>query len=196
MRFQIETERLILRDVSEEDLPILLEQSLETESLKNVLSSQRSEESNRRELENALAWTKVPDRLYYSLSVLLKSDQTLIGKCSINNVSPKSYETSIGWHYGYKYRSNGYATEAARELLNIGFELHNVRMIYADCFPDNYASIRIMEKIGMTPFWNFGLFNTFRGWSYGEDRPALRHTISKSEWLAANDKNTFGTNDG
>ena len=51
---------------------------------------------------------------------------------------------------GHECRGNGYVTEAARELLHIGFMLNEVSEIYADCFVENRASIRIMEKIGMT----------------------------------------------
>ena len=188
MSFRIETERLILRDIREEDLPTLIAQSVERESLKNVLANQRTEAHNKVVYENALAWAKTYEnqilREHYKLAVELKTDWTLIGSCTITPVKSNSYETSIGWHYGYQYRNNGYATEVASELLHIGFELNNVRMIFADCFPDNKASIRVMEKIGMNPFWNFSLFNTLRGWSYGESRATVRHIITKNQWLA------------
>lgn len=151
MSFQIETERLILRDVQDEDIPILLVQFVEPESLRNILFSQRDKVLNKRILEGAMAWAKAPQREYYKLSVVLKADQTLIGSGTISGVLPESVKAGIGWHYGHKYRGNGYATEAARELLYIGFGLNKVNEIHADCFADNLASIRIMEKIGMNP---------------------------------------------
>lgn len=188
MSFQIETERLILRDICEADLPILIEQSLEPESLKNILTRQRTESYNKTSYENALAWAKYLDgkteREHYRLTVERKSDRAILGSCNIYNVKPKSYETSMGWHYGYAHRNKGYATEAARELLRIGFEINDVQMIYADCFIENKASIRVLEKIGMQPFWNNFIFNTLRAWSYNEDREAVRHTITKEQWLA------------
>jgi len=135
-------------------------------------------------LENAIAWAKHPQREHYKLSVTLKTDRTLIGSCTITYVKPESFETPIGWHYGNKYRGNGYATEAARQLLYIGFELNKVNEIRADCFSDNKASIIIMEKIGMSPYWDSSLFNMIRGWSYGESRSTVRHIISRHQWLA------------
>ena len=183
MTFHIETERLILRDVQEEDIPILLAQSAEPESRKNILSRQLDETYNKQVLANAMAWAKVPQRAYYKLSVVVKTNQTLIGTCSITGVIPEAVKTCIGWHYGHQYRGNGYATEAARELLYIGFGLNKVSEIYADCFAGNPASIRVIEKIGMRPSWNFGLFNILRGWSYGEHIPTVRHTISRNQWL-------------
>jgi [ribosomal protein S5]-alanine N-acetyltransferase len=113
-----------------------------------------------------------------------KSDRALIGSCSIANARRESIEAALGWHYGRRYWGNGYATEAARALLYIGFELHRAAEIYADCFADNAASIRIMEKIGMTSRPNLRLFDQIRGWSYGEKRPTVRYTISRNEWEA------------
>lgn len=184
MSFQRETERLIVRDVREDDIPIIIEQFAEPEARKNILSFQQDENYNKKNLAYAIAWAKHPQREHYKLSVTLKRNETLIGTCTINNVKPKCYETAIGWHYGHRYRGNGYATEAARELLRIGFELNNVSEIYADCFVGNQASIRIMEKIGMSSRLNFELFNVIRGWSYGEHKPTVRYVISKRQWLA------------
>lgn len=183
MSFQTETERLIIRDIKEDDIPVLIKQFAEPESQKKILSFQADEEHNKNDLENAIAWAKIPKREFYKLSVTLKADQILIGSCAISFVKPESFSTAIGWHYGHKYRGNGYATEAARVLLHIGFELNEVANIYADCFVENKASIRIMEKIGMSPVWNLGLFNMIRGWSYGEYRPAVRYTISRNQCL-------------
>ncbi len=184
MSFQIETERLILRDVRKVDFSGLLEIFAEPESRSNILSFQADAEHNRKDLENAMAWAKFPQREHYKLAVALKNDQTLIGGCTLTGVRPEAFNTTIGWHYGHKFRGNGYATEAARALLYIGFELNQVNEIFADCFVENKASIRIMEKIGMRSSWNLGLFNTIRGWSYGEQKPTVRYIISKYKWLS------------
>nr|HQU85387.1 GNAT family protein [Pyrinomonadaceae bacterium] len=63
---------------------------------------------------------------------------------------------------------------------------NDVQMIYADCFIENKATIRILEKLGMQPFWNNFIFNTLRAWSYNEDREAVRHTITKEQWARDN----------
>jgi RimJ/RimL family protein N-acetyltransferase len=184
MSFQIETERLIIRDIREDDVAVLLAQFAEPESRANILSFQADTAYNKRDLANAMAWAKHPRRAYYKLSVTLKKGGDLIGSCTITNVRPACFETSIGWHYGYEYRGNGYATEAARRLLYIGFALNNVSKIYADAFVQNKASIRIFKKIGMRPHLDFGFFNMMRGRHYGESKPAVRYTISSHQWLA------------
>jgi RimJ/RimL family protein N-acetyltransferase len=185
MSFQIETERLIIRDVREEDVPILIRQFTEPEARRNILSFQADADYNKKIFKNAIDWAKIPipKREYYKLSVVLKSGGDLIGSCGISDVRPRCFETGIGWHYAHEYRGNGYATEAARVLLRIGFELNKVNKIFGDCFVENTASIRIFEKIGMRPHLDFAFFNLMRGWHYGENKQTVRYTISREDWL-------------
>lgn len=186
MNFEIETERLRLRDVREDDLPVVIAQYAEKSARNAVLSSQLDEEYNRKQFENALGWAKhygsQRQRPFYQLTVERKADNAVIGSVSMRNVVPKGFETNIGWHFSEKYKGQGYATEAARALLYIGFGINGVGAIYADCFDDNRASMRVMEKIGMKPYLDYKLFNTLRGWGYGELRPSVRHFISKRRW--------------
>lgn len=188
MSFQLETKRLIIRDVREEDIPVLIEQFAEIEARENILSVQWDKEHNRRDLEGAIAWAAIEEarREYYKVAVELKADGTLIGTCILTYVRAGSFETNIGWHFGHQFRNNGYATEAAREMVRFGFERRKVNEIYADCFEKNRASIRVMEKIGLKPsFWNFGVANIIRGITWGEyDKPTVRYSLSRYEWLA------------
>ncbi len=184
MNFQIETPRLLLRDVQEDDIPILVKQFAEPEARGGILSFQADEAYNRNELVKAMGWARCSPRPFYKLAVVLKNGGDLIGSCNLSDAVLGGAAANIGWHYGYRFRNNGYATEAARVLLDFGFEFIKVSEIFADCFADNQASIRIMEKIGMTSHRNFGLFNLVRGWSYGESRPAVRHIISRNQWLS------------
>ena len=182
MAFRIETERLILRDVTEADVPVLIEQAREPAARRGILAYQADERYNRVCLMAAIQWASVEHRENYTLAVARREDGAIVGSCSIANVRPGTIEAVLGWHYGVRYWGRGYATEAAKALLYIGFAIGDVREIYADCFADNYASIRVMEKIGMRARENLKLFDEIRGWSYGERRPAVRYTISRDEW--------------
>lgn len=182
MSFQIETERLVLRDVREGDLRTLLAQAREPEARRGILSYQANELYNRNYLEKAISQARFRRREFYALSVILKSGGDLIGTCNIAEVRRGSIEANLGWHYGSKYWGRGYATEAARALLYIGFEIGRVKEIFADCFADNRASIRVMEKIGMTTRPILDLFNRLRGTSYGERRMVVRYVITRDDW--------------
>lgn len=188
MSFQFETERFIVRDIREDDVPILVKQYAEPEARENILDHQADEDRNTKGFKNYIEWLAYPKRDFFFYSVVRKADKALLGSCSMHKVMAESFETAIGWHFGHAFRGHGYATEAARGLLYIGFALNQVNEIRADCFVGNRASIRIFEKIGMRPRFNHELFNLIRGWSYGEHKPTVRYVISRREWKARQEK--------
>ncbi|MFF2890185.1 GNAT family N-acetyltransferase [Paenibacillus sp. NPDC057967] len=55
----------------------------------------------------------------------------------------------IGWVFHPRYHNQGFATEAAQEVLKFAFEQLNAHRVIATCQPENIPSYRIMEKIGM-----------------------------------------------
>ena len=56
-------------------------------------------------------------------------------------------ELGFGTHTDY--RNRGYASEAARALVDWGLAQPDVERVIAKCDPDNYPSMRVLEKIGM-----------------------------------------------
>ena len=83
-----------------------------------------------------------------AFAVLLKADDTLVGHMVFHPwFAPLTYE--IGWVFDPANQGHGYATEAARALLQYGFEALRLHRIIATCQPENVASYRVMEKLGM-----------------------------------------------
>ena len=58
-------------------------------------------------------------------------------------------QADLGWVLHPDHAGRGYATEAVRALLRVAFEDLGVRRITANCFTDNVASWRLMERVGM-----------------------------------------------
>lgn len=56
----------------------------------------------------------------------------------------------VGWHLKRSAWGKGYATEAGRALLEYGFSDLQLPVIYAVANPENRASIRVMERLGMS----------------------------------------------
>lgn len=83
-----------------------------------------------------------------AVAVLLKTDDLLVGHMLFHPwFAPQTYE--IGWVFNRAYHGQGYATEAALALLQYGFESLHLHRIIATCQPENVASWRVMEKLGM-----------------------------------------------
>jgi ribosomal-protein-alanine N-acetyltransferase len=55
----------------------------------------------------------------------------------------------IGWAIGRPHQRRGYATEAARALVAHAFETLRCHRVIATCQPENAASWRVMERLGM-----------------------------------------------
>src|SRR3546814_20292684 len=58
-------------------------------------------------------------------------------------------EAELGWVFDPAHTGHGYATEAVRELLRLSFEELRLRRVIANCFAENEASLRLMERVGM-----------------------------------------------
>jgi ribosomal-protein-alanine N-acetyltransferase len=77
-------------------------------------------------------------------------DDRLIGGVGLD-INPGSDKAEMGYWITPAHWGNGYVTEAARAVLEFAFEDLGLHRVYADHFPNNPASGRVMLKIGMKP---------------------------------------------
>lgn len=72
----------------------------------------------------------------------------------------------IGWAISATRQGRGYATEAARALTDFAFGTLRCHRLVATCQPENVASWRVMEKLGMRREAHFrqGLFRETGEW--------------------------------
>lgn len=83
------------------------------------------------------------------LGVELRETSLLIGEVSLIWRHAEWQQGEIGYVLHPDYRGHGYATEAARAMLKIGFEGMGLHRIIARCKVGNAASARVMERLGM-----------------------------------------------
>lgn len=85
--------------------------------------------------------------------VVLKDEEgeedVLIGSVGFGGLDLESGVLLMGFCVLPAFRGNSYAPEAALALLEWAFGQPGVRRVAARAFPDNTASIRVLEKIGM-----------------------------------------------
>jgi ribosomal-protein-alanine N-acetyltransferase len=93
-----------------------------------------------------LALTQEPDKIW--LAVALRGDGRQIGGIGLR-VDQQHHHAELGYWLGVPYWGQGYATEAAREMLRYGFETLQLHRIFASHFKPNAASGRILVKLGM-----------------------------------------------
>jgi RimJ/RimL family protein N-acetyltransferase len=79
-------------------------------------------------------------------AITLKETGVLVGAVGLF----LDHEAELGYWLGRPYWGHGYATEAARAMIEYGFNVVGLKTIFADCFKWNKISIKVMRKIGMT----------------------------------------------
>lgn len=83
-------------------------------------------------------------------AVIHLQSQRLIGYCGIA-VTPieGKLENELGYRFEPEFWGQGLATEAAKACLQYGLNKLNLDYILAIVEAENYASVRVLEKIGM-----------------------------------------------
>lgn len=81
-------------------------------------------------------------------AVVRKSNEDLVGYCDLE-VERSSKQGEIAYWIGRPYWWQGYATEAAKCVVQFGFETLDLDRIYALVLKRNRASARVLEKAGL-----------------------------------------------
>lgn len=87
-------------------------------------------------------------------------------------------QAELGWVLAPAAQGQGLATEAVRELIAVAFEL-GVRRLEANCFADNEASWRLMERVGMRREGYFVKESLHRD---GTWRDGMTYALLAEEW--------------
>jgi RimJ/RimL family protein N-acetyltransferase len=83
-----------------------------------------------------------------AFAVTLNTTNQLIGHLIAHPwFAHRTYE--LGWVFHPTHHGNGYATEAAHAVMTYCFETLDAHRVIATCQPENPASYRVMEKLGM-----------------------------------------------
>ncbi|MGI0050871.1 MAG: GNAT family N-acetyltransferase [Nitrososphaeraceae archaeon] len=77
-----------------------------------------------------------------------QSFQLLCGTSGIKDIDYVNKKANIGYWIGKQYHGKGIATECIKLVVNYAFNELKLEEISAYVFPDNYSSIRVLEKNG------------------------------------------------
>ena len=148
--YPILSDRLVLRPFREEDLDAFHAIQRREDVVRYLYWEPRSlaeseEMLGRRILQVAI--DKAGDSVH--LAAELRSTGEMIGHFNLLYVSEEHRQGEIGFVMHPDHHGHGYATEAARVMLRLGFEDLGLHRIAARCDARNDASWRLMERLGM-----------------------------------------------
>ena len=87
----------------------------------------------------------------YEFAICFKENpDKIIGCVSLMDINPRAKRAELGYWVAREYWKQGIATEAAKAMLDFGFNKLGLHSIVARYFDINPASGRVMEKCGMT----------------------------------------------
>jgi RimJ/RimL family protein N-acetyltransferase len=169
----LETVRLLIRPFVMEDLPAahrLFDIDLRDAELGTTKMETLTERAEWLQwaVRNDIQLAKLNQPPYGDRAIMLKSSQQLIGSCGFvpclnafdqlpyfasRNVAGSSsrYSTEFGLFYAISssHQRQGYASEAAKALVDYAFQHLHLKRVIAETDYDNVASISVMRKLGM-----------------------------------------------
>ncbi|QSJ20151.1 GNAT family N-acetyltransferase [Nostoc sp. UHCC 0702] len=150
-----ETERLIIRSwIPDRDAEQVFEIYNDPEVTYFLGNGSRNTnvQSTRQRL---IDWTDQSKNGTGSWAIVEKDTTKIVGTILLEPL-PDQYrlpteDYEVGWHLRRTSWGKGYATEAGRGMLNYGFNVLNLPVIYAVVKPKHDASIRVTQRLGMKP---------------------------------------------
>jgi len=154
----LETDRLILRDFQESDLPALIALNQDPEVMQYFPKPYSQAES----LHSLWAVEEKTSQEFIGLVGLHHSDlQIFAGKEAVE----------IGWRLRKEFWNRGYATEAAQACLDFAFQQAVLSEVYSFTSLLNHPSQKVMQKLGME------FVKEFDNEKVPADSPLYRHVL-------------------
>ena len=87
---------------------------------------------------------------FYDWAIIDRESRRMIGTCGFTKIHTDHDAGEIGYVLHPDFWGKGYAVEAARCVMDFGFETLGLHRIEARFMKGNAASLRVMEKLGMS----------------------------------------------
>jgi RimJ/RimL family protein N-acetyltransferase len=164
---RLQTERLVLDALSDADAPELVRLAGAREIADTTLSIPHpyGPADAERFLAHQRSAAARGDELV--LAVRRRQDGKLAGCIGLRDIDSTHLQAELGYWIGVPYWGQGFATEAARAVVDYGFGALGLNRIYAHHMTRNPPSGRVLERIGMR--WEGVLRERVLKWGRFED---------------------------
>lgn len=144
----LETERLLLREMTQDDLPAL-QGILQDEETMYAYNGAFDEAETQAWLDRQLS--RYAQFGFGLWAVVLKESGGMIGQCGLTMQPWRGDEVlEVGYLFNRAFWHHGYATEAARGCMEYAFDLLGAREVCSIIRETNLPSRRVAERNGMT----------------------------------------------
>lgn len=144
----IETPRLIIKSLDENDYPAFKAQQKDAHITECFPSTRDDVEADK--IFNLLLESQ--EKYGFSFGMIyIKETGELIGRSGLVHLDFQPVpDVELGYFIYQQYCNKGYATELGKALITYVFDVLKLPKVYATVDPENIASCRVSEKLGMT----------------------------------------------
>ena len=145
MKIILETERLLLREFTEEDYLFAWKMNTDPDVMRYTGEPMPENSQAVRSF-----FRNYPDYEKYGFgrwACVFKENKQLIGFNGLK-FFPETEEVDLGYRFIKDYWGRGLATESSQAVVTYGFEKLGLKKIIAFVVPENKASIRVLQKTG------------------------------------------------
>ncbi|MGO2008772.1 GNAT family N-acetyltransferase [Vreelandella alkaliphila] len=168
-----ETERLVIRTLSLNDVPELTKILSDPDVMKHSIRGVCDEAATRRFIDWCLEC--YASHRIGPWALVEKGTDKLVGFCG---VSPEEVngveEIGLGYRLAKQYWGMGLATEAVQAVLSVAFSQKQLASVVAVIEPDNGASLKVAEKA------EFSQFDTIEFYA----RPVRLYRLTLQQWCS------------
>ena len=176
----IDTPRLRLREFGKRDWAAVLDYQADPDYLLYYPWTRRTEADVRAFVGQFLEWQVEEPRLRFQLAITLRDGGWPIGSCGIRQPHAGVRAAETGFELAPEHWGRGYATEAARAMVALGFDELGLQRVWGECVPENAGAQQVLVKLGMrcVARWRKDQWYKGRWW----DR--LIYSVLDGEWRA------------
>ncbi|HWF79206.1 MAG TPA: GNAT family N-acetyltransferase [Streptosporangiaceae bacterium] len=142
------TDRLVLRPFRHGDEAAVLAYRCRADVCRYIPADPMTEASAPAFIADRIAARQLEadgDRMVFAVEL----DGLVIGDVLVRIAQVGDRQAELGWVFNPDFHGHGYATEAARELVEMSFAELGMHRVWAQLDPRNTASARLCERLGM-----------------------------------------------
>lgn len=145
----IRLKRLTLRDFVVSDYPFFYQLETDSSVIRFEKDNKPSDQEVIEHFNELIKLSKYKNRKKYSFCMVNHLDNKPVGRIVLWEIDHQNKEWEIGWFVHPDDINQGFATEAALEMIDFAFRKLSIHRLQALCHEKNIGSEKVMIKIGM-----------------------------------------------
>lgn len=178
--FPVPTERLILRGFVPEDFEAYSAYRSLPAIYRFLYSDPPSSQEMRERFDASLNSRFSEDGDMLRCAVVRREDNVLLGQISLKLANKAALQAEVGYIFNPAHAGKGYATEAVRTVITLGFERFGFHRIFARLDAKNAGSVGVVERLGLRREAHLIENDRFNG-VWGDE---YVYATLRDEWLA------------